>query len=81
MLSPTPRPRSSGATNVFAALLESRAGQQLDANREWRIETALKPLLRERNLETLDQLAGALLSAQDSTVADQVVDALLNQET
>ncbi len=81
MLSPTPRHRPSGATSVFAALLESRAGQQLDANREWRIETALKPLLRERNFETLDQLAGALLSAQDSGVADQVVDALLNQET
>jgi len=81
MLSPAPRPRAIGATNVFASLLESRTGQQLDANREWRIETALKPVLRERGLDTLDQLAGELLASRDNAVGNQIIDALLNQET
>ncbi|WP_336297244.1 hypothetical protein [Sphingomonas sp. 7/4-4] len=39
---------SSGSMNLISALLEQRTGQQIAANRAWRIETALKPLLRER---------------------------------
>jgi chemotaxis protein methyltransferase CheR len=81
MLSPAPKPRSGGAINVLASLLESRTGQQIDANREWRIETALKPVLRARGLETLDQLVGEVLQGGDAGIGDQVVDALLNQET
>jgi chemotaxis protein methyltransferase CheR len=88
MLKPLPRrvftpptPRPSGAMHILTAVLEQRTGQQIAANREWRIETALKPVLRERGLETLDQLAGEILSGTDPLVADQVVDALLNQES
>ncbi|KQS01581.1 chemotaxis protein CheR [Sphingomonas sp. Leaf357] len=66
---------------ILAALLEQRTGQQIAANREWRIETALKPVLRERGLDTLDQLAGEIIGGTDPLVADQVVDALLNQES
>jgi len=79
MLSPLPQARPKGALNVLAALLESRTGQQIAANREWRIETALKPLLRERGFETLDQLVVDLMRRPD--LADQVVDVLLNQES
>ncbi len=79
MLTPAPRTRPAGALNVLAALLESRTGQQIAANREWRIETALKPLMRERGHETLDELVGEVL--RSPTVGDQVVDALLNQES
>ncbi|MFC3580584.1 CheR family methyltransferase [Sphingomonas hylomeconis] len=74
-------PRSTGALQVFAALLEQRTGQLIAANRAWRIETALKPVLRERGLETMDQLAGEILAGVDPRVGDQVVDALLNQES
>ena len=88
MLKPLPRrvftpptPRPSGAMHILTAVLEQRTGQQIAANREWRIETALKPVLRERGLDTLDQLAGEILSGTDPLVADQVVDALLNQES
>jgi chemotaxis protein methyltransferase CheR len=88
MLSPLPRrliamptPRPTGAMQILASLLEQRTGQQIAANREWRIETALKPVLRERELETLDQLAAEIISGSDPLVADQVVDALLNQES
>jgi chemotaxis protein methyltransferase CheR len=79
MLTPLPHTRPKGALNVLASLLEARTGQQIAANREWRIETALKPLMRERGFETLDQLVGDLLRRPD--LADQVVDVLLNQES
>jgi chemotaxis protein methyltransferase CheR len=72
---------SSSAMNLIATLLEQRTGQQLAANRAWRIETALKPLLREHALETLDDLIAALIVARTGELADMVVDALLNQET
>lgn len=76
-----PAPRPSGALNVLAALLESRTGQQIAANREWRIETALKPLLRDRGIETLDELVSQLLDGRNPALGDQVTDALLNQES
>jgi chemotaxis protein methyltransferase CheR len=67
--------------NMIGALLEQRTGQQIAANRAWRVETALKPLLRERGLNTLDDLIAALVIARTGELADMVVDALLNQET
>jgi chemotaxis protein methyltransferase CheR len=72
---------SSGAMNLIASLLEQRTGQQIAANRAWRIETALKPLLRERGLDTLDALVAQLIATRTGELGDQVVDALLNQET
>ena len=79
MMTPPPFARPKGALAVLAALLESRTGQQIAANREWRIETALKPVVRENGFETLDELVGELLRRPD--LAEQVVDALLNQES
>jgi len=64
---------------VLTAILESRTGQQLAANREWRVETVLKPLLRDLGLETLEDLANAARSSPD--IGDRVADALLNQES
>jgi chemotaxis protein methyltransferase CheR len=72
---------SQVALNVFSALLEARTGQQIASYRSWRIDTALKPLLRERRLDTLDQLVTLLLDGQDARVGDQIVNALVNQET
>ncbi|WP_239987374.1 CheR family methyltransferase [Sphingosinithalassobacter portus] len=74
-------PASAGAMNLIASLLEQRTGQQIAANRTWRIETALKPVLRELQLDTLDQLATRLVTDQKADIAEKVVDALLNQET
>jgi chemotaxis protein methyltransferase CheR len=64
---------------VLTAILESRTGQQLAANREWRVETVLTPLLRELGLDTLDALANAAL--RSGPLGDKVADALLNQES
>lgn len=78
---PFPTASSSSAMNMIAALLEQRTGQQIAANRAWRIETALKPLMRERDLDTLDDLVAALVMTRTGELSDMVVDALLNQET
>lgn len=74
-------PGASNTMTMIAALLEQRTGQQIAANRAWRIETALKPVLRERGLATLDELVAQLIGARTGELADKVVDALLNQET
>ncbi|MGN6376057.1 MAG: CheR family methyltransferase [Sphingomonas sp.] len=76
-----PEPRSLNATNVLAALLEARTGQQIAANRTWRVDTVLKPLLRARGLASLDALVAALLDGRHPDLGDKVVDALLNQES
>ncbi|GGB34815.1 chemotaxis protein methyltransferase [Sphingomonas metalli] len=72
---------SANALAVLSTLLEVRTGQQLASYRSWRLDTALKPLLRARGLETLDQLVVQLLDGQDKTIGDRIVDALVNGET
>jgi chemotaxis protein methyltransferase CheR len=72
---------NAGAMAIIASLLEQRTGQQIAADRAWRLETALKPLLRELNLDSLDALVTALVATRDPAMSDRVVDALLNQES
>jgi chemotaxis protein methyltransferase CheR len=74
-------PLSPSSRNILAALLEARTGQQLALNRSWRFEASLAPLLRERGLATVDQLAARLASGVEPGLADTVVEALLNNET
>ena len=72
---------SPAAVRVLTALLEARTGQQLSSYRSWRLDTALKPLLKQRSLRSLDELVGQLLHGEHPGVADQIVDALVNSET
>lgn len=81
MMAAFPARPQTGAMTVLAKLLEARTGQQISANRVWRIETALKPVLRARGHETLDQLVREMLDDQTDMIANQVVDAMLNQES
>lgn len=89
MIAPPPRSspvvppglRVTNALPVFTELLQRRTGQMITANRAWRIETALEPVLRERRLATMEQLAAEIAAGEDPRVADQVIDALLNQES
>jgi chemotaxis protein methyltransferase CheR len=69
------------APGVLAALLEARTGQQLAADRAWRLDTTLNPLLRELGLDDLDQLVRAMLDGKHPSLADRIVDGLLNQES
>ena len=72
---------SDSSTRILAGLLEARTGQQLTMNRRWRIETALSALLRDRNIATLDELITILVMGRDPGLSNQVVEALLNNET
>lgn len=74
-------PLSAKSASVLTALLEERTGQQISAYRSWRIDTALKPLLRDRELTNLDQLVKLLLDGGEPQLGDTIVDALVNQET
>nr|WP_174292327.1 protein-glutamate O-methyltransferase CheR [Sphingomonas bacterium] len=72
---------SAATVSVLTGLLEARTGQRVSSDRVWRLDTALRPLLRELGLETLDDLALLLLRGTDPAIADRIVDALLNNET
>ena len=72
---------SDSSSRILAGLLEARTGQQLTMNRRWRIETALSALLRERGIATLDELITILVMGREPGLSNQVVEALLNNET
>ena len=71
---------SDSSSRILAGLLEARTGQQLTMSR-WRIETARSKLLRERGISTLDELITLLVMGKEPSLSQQVVEALLNNET
>jgi chemotaxis protein methyltransferase CheR len=81
MTAPAPETPSASAMRVLTALLDARTGQLIASERAWRVETALKPLMRARGVDTLDALVARVLDGRTPDLADQVVDALLNQES
>jgi chemotaxis protein methyltransferase CheR len=72
---------SDSSSRILAGLLEARTGQQLTLSRRWRIETALSALMRERGIATLDELITILVMGKEPNLSQQVVEALLNNET
>ena len=72
---------SDSSSRILAGLLEARTGQQLTMSRRWRIETALAALMRERGIPNLDELITILVMGREPSLATQVVEALLNNET
>jgi len=72
---------SDSSSRILAGLLEARTGQQLTMSRRWRIETALSALLRHRGIGTLDELITILVMGKEPSLSQQVVEALLNNET
>jgi chemotaxis protein methyltransferase CheR len=72
---------SDSSSRILAGLLEARTGQQLTMSRRWRLETALSALLRERGIATLDELITILVMGKEPNLSQQVVEALLNNET
>ena len=72
---------SDSSSRILAGLLEAKTGQQLTMSRRWRLETALSVLLRERGIGTLDELITILVMGREPSLAEKVVEALLNNET
>lgn len=70
-----------GAARILSGLLEARTGQILSENRAWRMETTLRPLMREHGLRDIDDLAAQLLGKRNGALENDVVNALLNNES
>ncbi len=69
------------ALGIVAGLLETRTGQKLTADRAWRVGTALSGVMRRYELTSLEQLVERLGTPGYASLAQQVVEALLNNET
>jgi chemotaxis protein methyltransferase CheR len=69
------------AISVVADLLEERTGQKLTSNRRWRIGTALAGLFRQHGIQSIEQLVVQLTQPGQAALAQEVVEALLNNET
>lgn len=76
---------SEASHQIIADLLAARTGQQLTESRRWRVGTALAGVFREHGISNVDQLVCLLAqpgsSQQGRNLADEVVEALLNNET
>jgi chemotaxis protein methyltransferase CheR len=72
---------SENALGIVAGLLEARTGQKLTKDRLWRVGTALGGVLRQNKLESLEELVAHLARPNQAALAQQVVEALLNNET
>ena len=72
---------TDSALKVLSALLEARTGQRLSVGRQWRIEIALVPVLKRHDISDCDALVRQLSASTGSLLADETVDALLNNET
>jgi chemotaxis protein methyltransferase CheR len=69
------------AIGIIAGLLEARTGQKLTEDRRWRIAPALSGLFRERGISSNQDLVVLLTQPAESSLAQDVVEALLNNET
>ncbi|MDO7836048.1 protein-glutamate O-methyltransferase CheR [Sphingobium sp. HBC34] len=70
-----------GAARILSGLLEARTGQVLSEGRAWRMETALRPVMRAHDLRDIDDLAAQVLRKRNSPLEADVVNALLNNES
>jgi chemotaxis protein methyltransferase CheR len=73
--------QTDNALTIVATLLEARTGQKLTKDRLWRVGTALTGVLRQNGLESIEELAERLGRPNQGVLAQQVVEALLNNET
>lgn len=66
---------------ILSSTLEKATGQSLMANRQWRVEMALKPVLRRNSIPDIDTLAMLLDGEGDAELAAECVEAMVNNET
>ena len=66
---------------TLAGILELRTGQTLTESRLWRLETSLRPIMRDHGLLSLDHLVAHIELEPDGALALATVNALLNNET
>lgn len=85
MSRPKPVDSSLASYQIVTDLLAERTGQHLTENRRWRIGTALSGVFRNHGITNVDQLVCLLdqpdQRKSDNDLAQEVVEALLNNET
>ncbi len=69
------------AYRLLSALLEKHTGQKLVANRHWRVEMALKPIMRQNSIPDLETLVSLIEIEADPTLTSACVEAMVNNET
>ena len=72
---------SSASQRIILDLLRSRTGQHMAESRRWRIDSALAGLYRRLGIANADQLVCMLAVDGQDALADEIVEALLNNET
>ena len=65
----------------LAELLRKHSGQQLMANRHWRVDMALKPILRKHSIPDMAMLTDLLVGESDGDLVRECVEAMINNET
>jgi chemotaxis protein methyltransferase CheR len=71
----------NSAYEKLSKFLEQHTGQSLIANRYWRIEMALKPLMRENSIPDIDTLVSILVMGADNNLLRKCIEAMINNET
>jgi chemotaxis protein methyltransferase CheR len=69
------------ALRTLSSILEERTGQRLNEGRQWRVELALRPILKLHDIASCESLAARLMEPGSDSLRDETVDALLNNET
>jgi chemotaxis protein methyltransferase CheR len=69
------------AYKTLSALLEKNTGQTLMANRHWRIDMALKPVMRQNSIPDLMTLISLIEIDADPKLTTACVEAMVNNET
>jgi chemotaxis protein methyltransferase CheR len=66
---------------ILSSLLEKHTGQVVAPNRHWRLEMAMKPVMRRYAIPDSETLAVVLKSGSDKQLALDCVEAMINNET
>ncbi len=69
------------AYQKLADLLAHETGQQLLANRHWRVEMALKPVLRKHSIPDISVLSSILSGGGEKELLKECIEAMINNET
>jgi chemotaxis protein methyltransferase CheR len=69
------------AYSILSNILEKHTGQTVLANRHWRIDMALKPLMRRNSVPDLQTLAALVEIDADPKLTRACVEAMVNNET
>src|SRR3546814_9839210 len=72
---------SEAAVELLSTMMLRRAGHALSRERQYRIESALAPVMRAHRIASVDALSGAMTADRSGALETEVFEALLNNET